>query len=280
MKQITIFLSFLTLLAFTATAQINMPQPSPGASVSSTVGITKVSIDYFRPGVKGRTVFSTADGALVPYGPIWRTGANSGSIISFSTGVKVAGTDVKAGEYQIVSKPGASEWEVMLISNMIGGNMTNFDESKVVATAKVKAMKTSSSVERMSFQITDINENSTAANIEFSWADVMWKLPIEVEYEGAVENQIYGAYSAAANYYLEKGENLDMALNLMNLYLERGNNSRQFWNVHTKARILAAMGKKAEAIATATKSLEAAKKNPGGDFGYVARNEALIKSMK
>lgn len=280
MKRITNLLALNLLIAFAATAQINTPQPSPAGSVSSTVGITEVKIDYFRPGVKGRKIFGSGEGYLEQYGEIWRTGANAGSMVSFSTDVKVAGQDVKAGDYQIVSKPGASEWEVMLISEPIGGNEGAYDESKAVVKTTVKASKTSGLVERMTFQITDISEDNTSANIQFAWENTMWSMPIEVEFATAVENQITGAYTAAANYYLSKGENLETALMLMDMFLNTGENSRMFWHVHTKARILAELGKKKEAKATAEDSMEKAKNWPNGDFGYIKRNQDLIDSLK
>jgi len=279
MKQITNLLALNLLFAFAATAQINTPLPSPAGSVSSTVGITEVKIDYFRPGVKGRKIFGSGDEYLEQYGEIWRTGANAGSMISFSTDVKVAGQDVKAGEYQIVSKPGASEWDVMLISEPIGGNESAYDESKAVMKTTVKPSETAGTVERMTFQITDISEDNTSANIRFAWENTMWSIPLEVDFSAAVEDQILGAYSAAAGYYLSKGENLETALDLMNMYLDAGN-SGQFWNVHTKARILAKLGKKKEAIATAKDSMEKAKNWPSGDFGYIKRNQELIDSLK
>ncbi|MDE0471777.1 MAG: DUF2911 domain-containing protein [Ekhidna sp.] len=279
MKRIINLLVFNGLIAFAATAQINTPQPSPAGSVSSVVGITEVKIDYFRPGVKGRKIFGNGDEYLEQYGEIWRTGANAGSMISFSTDVKVAGQDVKAGEYQIVSKPGPSEWDVMFISEPIGGTESAYDESKAVMKTTVKPSEPAGTVERMTFQITDISEDNTSANIQFAWENTMWSIPMEVDFSGAVENQILGAYSAAASYYLNKGENLETALDLMNMYLDAGN-SGQFWNVHTKARILAKLGKKKEAIATAEDSMEKAKKWPNGDFGYIQRNRDLIDSLK
>jgi len=265
---------------FTATAQINTPQPSPAGSVSSTVGITDVKIDYFRPGVKGRKIFGSGDEYLEQYGEIWRTGANAGSMISFSTNVKVAGQEVKAGTYQIVSKPGASEWEVMLISEPIGGNEGAYDESKAVVKTTVSAAKTAGAVERMTFQITDISEDNTSANIQFSWENTMWSLPMTVEFDAAIESQIAGAYTSAANYYLTKGENLETALMLMDAYLNTGGNSAQFWHIHTKARILAKLGKKKEAKAAAEESMEKAKNWANGDFGYIKRNQDLIDSLK
>lgn len=287
MKKITNLIALSFLIAFGATAQINTPQPSPAGSVSSTVGLTEISIDYFRPGMKGRKIFGSGEEYLEQYDEIWRTGANAGTMVTFSTDVKVAGQDVKAGEYQMVSLPGKDSWDVMLISEPIGGNEGAYDESKVVAKATVKPMTLSTPVERMTFQIADINADNTSASIQFSWENTMWNVPVTVSYHEAVMKDIAAKtqvnpqnYVAAANYYLAAGENLEQALEWMNKYLSVGENSGQFWNVHVKAQILAKLGKKKEAIAAAKDSMEKAKNFAQGDFGYVKRNQDLIDSLK
>ena len=288
MKQSLLSALLLTGIMFIAEAQINTPIPSPSGSVSSTVGLTDIKIDYFRPGVKGRKIFGTGDQFLEQYGVVWRTGANGGSVVSFSTDLKIAGQEVKAGDYQIVSRPGKDEWEVMFITEMIGGNMTNYKEDIVAAKAKVKPMATAANVERLTFQIANISEDNTTADIQFSWANVMWNVPVSVEYDETVMKEIAektqvnpANYMQAANYYVAAGKDLDQALAWVNAYLAVGNNSAQFWNVHTKARILAMLGKDKEAIATAKDSIEKAKaRGEGNDFGYVKRNEDLIKEIK
>ncbi|WP_462248061.1 DUF2911 domain-containing protein [Ekhidna sp.] len=287
MKRITNLIALCVLVTFGANAQINTPQPSPAGSVSSTVGLTEITIDYFRPGVKGRQIFGNGDEYLEQFDEIWRTGANAGTIITFSTDVKVAGQDVKAGEYQIVSIPGKDEWQVMLHTEMIGGNMGNFKEDNVAAKATVKTMKLDNSVERLTFQISDISADNTSANIHFAWDNMSFKVPVEVSFHDAVMKDIATKtqvnpqnYTAAANYYLAAGENLEQALDWMNKYLAIGENSGQFWNVHVKAQILAKMGKKKEAIATAKDSMDKAKNFAQGDFGYIKRNQDLIDSLK
>ncbi|MEP1033732.1 DUF2911 domain-containing protein [Ekhidna sp.] len=287
MKRITNLIALCVLVTFGATAQINTPQPSPAGSVSSTVGLTEISIDYFRPGKKGREIFGDGDKYLQPFGQIWRTGANAGTIITFSTDVKIAGQDLKAGKYQIVSIPGSDEWQVMFHTEMIGGNMGNYKEENVAAKATVKTMKLSNSVERMTFQISDISADNTSANIHFAWDNMSFKVPVSVDFHASVMSDITAKtqvnpqnYVAAANYYLNSGENLEQALEWMNKYLSMGENSGQFWHVHTKAQILAKMGNKKEAIETAKDSMEKAKNFAQGDFGYIKRNEDLIASLK
>ncbi|MEM6644420.1 MAG: DUF2911 domain-containing protein [Bacteroidota bacterium] len=280
----------LLLLCFfftvSVTAQIDTPAPSPAGAVSSTVGLTEVSVEYYRPGKKGRKIFGDGSDFLVPYGQIWRTGANAGTILSLSTDAKIGDTEVKAGEYQIVSKPGADTWNIMLITEMIGGNMSKYNEDIVAATINVKPMKTKNTVERMTFQIAEISEDNTKATIQFCWDNLSFEIPIEVSFHESVMKDIAAKtqvnpqnYVAAANYYLTTGENLEQALEWMNAYLAVGKNSGQFWNVHTKARILAAMGNKKEAIATAKDSMKKAENWESGDFGYIKRNQDLIDSL-
>ncbi len=287
MKRITNLIALCALVTFSATAQINTPQPSPAGSVSSTVGLTEITIDYFRPGVKGREIFGTGDQYLEQFGEIWRTGANAGTIIEFSTDVQIAGQDVKAGKYQIVSIPGADEWQVMFHTEMIGGSMADYNEEKVAAKATVKTMKLDNPVERMTFQISDISADNTTANIHFAWENLSFKVPVSVNFHEAVMKDIAAKtqvnpqnLTAAANYYLNAGENLEQALEWMNTYLAMGQNSGQFWHVHTKAQILAKMGNKKDAIATAKDSMEKAKNFAQGDFGYIKRNQDLIDSLK
>src|SRR5688500_19210426 len=117
----SLFIIALAVFTLAAEAQVQTPQPSPAGSVSTTVGLTDVKIDYFRPRVKGRKIFTADASALLPYGKIWRTGANNGTKISFSDDVKVEGVAVPKGEYLILSWPGATEWTVSIYKDLALG---------------------------------------------------------------------------------------------------------------------------------------------------------------
>lgn len=281
-------LLLLMVVCGTAMAQIDTPQPSPAGSVYSKVGLTDVTIDYFRPGVKGRKIFGAGEDFLQPYGQLWRTGANSGSKITLSTDITLGGKTVPAGEYLIFSIPGKDEWTVSLYSDIkLGGNVGGYDKANEVVSTKVKSTKLSTTVERLTFNITDIAEDNASAAIELTWADVSVKVPFQVSFvekvmaDIAAKTQVNpSVYVQAANFYLSQNTKLETALEYINKYLAIGENSKQFWNVHTKAKIQAALGQKKEAIATAKESIETAKANPNGDFGYIKRNEDLIKSLK
>jgi hypothetical protein len=282
-----IALSILVIGTIELKAQIETPQPSPKAKVETTVGLTDVTISYFRPSLKGRQIFGEGDDYLQPFGVLWRAGANNGTILELSTDATIAGNKVEAGKYLVLMTPGESEWEFKLYSDIsLGGNVGNFDESKEVISVIQKSEKLEESVETLTYQISDISANSQSANIHFEWENVSLKIPFEVTYDDKVMAQIeqYTRVSprnliTAANYYYTTDKDLDQALEWINIYLAEGNNSAQFWNLHLKAQILAKMGDKKEAKKVAEQSIALAKKNSSGDFGYVKRNQDLIDSL-
>jgi tetratricopeptide (TPR) repeat protein len=268
-------------------AQIIIPQPSPKANVETTVGLTDVSISYFRPSLKGRQIFGDGEDYLQPYGVLWRAGANSGSVLNLSTEAVIAGKKVDAGKYLIFMIPGEKEWEFKLYSDLsIGGNVGNYDESKEVISVIQEAKELDEAVETLTYQISDISADNKSANLHFEWENVSLKIPFEVTYDDLVMTQIEQNTKvdprnliAAANYYYTTDKDLKQALKWIDTYLAEGNNSAQFWNLHLKAQILAKMGDKKEAKKVAEKSIELAKKNSSGDFGYVKRNQDLINSL-
>lgn len=282
------FAAAMALISTMAFSQINVPLPSPPGSVSSQVGITDVTIDYFRPKVKGRKIFGPGSDYLQPYGNIWRTGANSGSKLTLSTEATIAGQKVEAGEYLIFTIPGKDEWSFMLYSDLsIGGNVAAYDKEKEVLRTTVEPMSLDNPVETLTFNISDISADNKQAKIQMSWADVSIKVPMEVDFHDAVMKEISaktqvnpGNYTAAASYYLQAGEDLGQALEWMNKYLSMDGNDGHFWHIHTKAKILAKMGKKKEAMEAAKESMEKAENYPNGDFGYIKRNKDLIAEIK
>jgi tetratricopeptide (TPR) repeat protein len=287
-KSILLFgLSILLIGTLELNAQINIPQPSAKAKVETTVGLTDVSISYFRPSVKDRQIFGEGDDYLQPYGVLWRAGANSGSVLTLSTDATIAGNKVEAGEYLIFMTPGENEWEFKLYSDLsLGGNVGNYDESNEVISVIQEVEKLDEKVETLTYQISDISADNKTANIHFSWENASLKIPFEVSYDEIVMAQIEQNTKVnprnlitAANYYYTTGKDLNQALKWVDAYLAEGNNSAQFWNLYLKAQILAKLGNKKEAKKVAEKSIELAKKNSSGDFGYIKRNQDLIDSL-
>jgi Protein of unknown function (DUF2911) len=134
-KTLTFFLA--SLVATAALAQVRTPRPSPKASLTQTVGTTDVSIVYSRPGVKGRSVW----GGLVPYGQVWRTGANEPTVITFSEDVSINGQALKKGSYSIHTIPGQSEWSIIFNSAADPNGNYSYDKAKDVLTVKATPQK-------------------------------------------------------------------------------------------------------------------------------------------
>lgn len=280
-----ITLLFAALVAVSE-AQIQTPAASPSASVSTVVGLTDIKINYSRPRAKGRKIFGDGAAFLTPYGKIWRTGANNGTRITFSDDVKVEGIAVAKGEYLLLSWPGANEWTISLYKDLsLGGNVEGYKAENDAAKFTVKSEKLTERVETFTMNIGDIADNSTSAKVQIAWENTSVKFTVAVDFDAKVMKSIAdgtkvspGNYSTAAAYYFENGKDLKQALAWMDEAIK--GNPNAFWNIHTKAKIQKAMGDKAGALATATLSMEMAKKNADGDFGYIKLNEDLIKTLK
>jgi hypothetical protein len=266
----------MALLSQPIVAQIATPAPSPGSTLTQAVGLTEVTVEYSRPAVKGRTIFA-ADG-LVPYGEVWRTGANQATKITFSDDVKVDGNELKAGSYAILSRPAADSWEVMFYA-YDGGNWVPYQEKEAVATVKAKTMKTGHKIENFSIMIDNIENDK--ADIIFAWDGTAAVVPLSVEVDkrvtAAIERVLAGPtandYFAAASYYHETGKDLNKALEWINKATEGDN--PMFWQVRRKALILADLNRKPEAIEAAKKSMELAEAANNAD--YVRMNKKSIE---
>jgi hypothetical protein len=270
-----------------ASAQINLPAPSPAGKVYSKVGLTDVEITYSRPKAKGRAIFGSGDSFLVPFGQIWRTGANSGTIITTSADLEVDGQNLPAGEYMLITIPNEDAWDVMFYKDKsIGGNMAAFKEENVQIKVKGQVSKRTEPVEVLTFNIADLSDDNTTAAIELTWENTAVKIPLKTDFDKVVMEQIAkntkvnpSNYVAAANYYFSTGRDLDQAIAWMDLYLAE--NPNQFWNIHLKAQMLAKKGDKKSikaAIETAQDSLAKAKA-ADSDFGYIKLNEDLIAEL-
>lgn len=262
-------------------AQLKTPQPSPSLTFKQTVGLTEITVEYSRPGVKGRTIF----GDLIPYGEIWRTGANASTKIEVSDDVKIGGKDVPAGKYALYTIPNKDEWTIILHKNTSYWGVGEYKEEEDLVRFNVKSSESSNSVE--SFTINFGTFTEAGANMSLSWANTMVSFAIETNTSAMVEKQIKellidgpaaGTYAGAARYYLDNDKDMNQALDWMNKAIEKRPDA--FWYVHQKAKMQAKLGMKKEAIATAEKSLEMAKSSKGGDYGYIANNEKLIEELK
>lgn len=279
----SLLIVMIALMTLVAEAQVTTPSASPAGSVSSTIGLTDVKIDYFRPRLKGRKIFGDKD-VMYPWGTIWRTGANNGTKISFSDDVKVEGIAVPKGEYLIFTWPGATEWTVSLYKDLtLGGNTDGYDKSKEAANFKVKSEKTAAPVETFTISIDDIAADNKSGKVSLAWENTIVKFNVVTDYDAKVMKSIEANtkvnpnnYFQSAVYYLDNGKDLKQALEWINIALQ--SNPTAFWMLHQKAKIQKGLGDKKGATETATASLNEAKKANNKD--YQTMNEDLIKSMK
>lgn len=253
---------------------IKTPAPSPKQTVKQEFGLSTIEVEYSRPSKKGRVVF----GDLVPYGAMWRTGANAQTLITFGDDVNFGGKAVKAGKYSLITIPGTSEWEVILATPET--SVFNYKAENDVVRVKAKAQTLPFEIETFTIMLDDVS--STSLNLGMMWSNQYVSLPITVDIDTKVMAQIDNAmnkdtrpYFQAASYYFENGKDIAKALEWANKAVEA--QPTAYWVAHLKAKIQAKMGDKAGAKASAMKSIELAKEAKNND--YVILNEKLIKSL-
>lgn len=269
---------FLILLIGVSSFAQDFPAPSPKATISQVVGITEISVEYSSPGVKDRKLF----GDLVPYGEVWRTGANKATAITFEHEVIVKGMEVAAGSYSIFTVPKEDgNISVLLNKETELWGTGNRDNGKDVAGFDVPLKKEKESIERMRFTFENTTNNST--DLKFAWGEYRFTVPIQVKTAGLVEQNVnetiaefdkqYEFYADAARYYYDEG-NYPSAEKYGTISVEM---SEKFWNTHTLAKTYKELGKNDLAKKWARKSLELSKK---ADYKpYIERNEKLLSEL-
>lgn len=276
MKKLVLFVFAVTLL-FSVDAQIETPQPSPFTKIEQKVGLTDVTLEYSRPSMKGRKIF----GDLVPYGKIWRTGANKNTMVTFSDDVVVDGTTLKAGSYAIFVTPGESSWDVIFYSDIENwGTPREWDDSKVAAKTTVNTYEMPMAVETWTISIDDLKSNS--AQIGFIWENtyvgVKVKVPTDAKVSASIEKTMAGPgagdYYSAAVYNLTEEKDLDKAQIWMDKAMSMIENPG-FWQLRQQSLLYAKLGDKKKAIETAKKSLAGAEAAGNGD--YVKMNKESLK---
>lgn len=272
----------LMLLAFTTVysvkAQVETPAPSPFSKIEQKVGLTDITLEYSRPNMRGRTVF----GDLVPYGKIWRTGANKNTTISLSTDAVVDGQTLKAGSYAIFTKPEKDSWEVYFYSDTENwGTPRNWDDSKVAAKVTADVYNMPVKIETFTITFDDLTSNS--AVLGMLWEDVYVGVKIEVPTDDLVSKSISkvmngpgaGDYYSAAVYYLQEGKDINQAKKWIDKAIAMSGENAPFWQLRQQSLIYAKAGDKKGAIAAAKKSLAAAE--AAGNADYVKMNKDSLK---
>ena len=275
MKKLIFSLLLTVACSFGALAQIQTPAASPEQTLTQSVGLSSVTVQYSRPAMRGRTIF----GDLVPMDKLWRTGANKNTLVTFESDATVGGSPLKAGTYALYTVPSKDEWTVYFYTDTENWGLPKpWDENKIAAVFKVKAQSLDSSVE--SFTITIDKVTDSGAHLTISWENTSVAIPFGFDTESAVMQTIErtmngpaaGDYYQAAVYYL----NADKDINKAKTWIDKAiaMSEPAYWYYRQKALIYAKSGDKKGAIAAAERSMELAQ--AAGSQDYVAMNKKSL----
>lgn len=305
-RSFAFILMFLALCAATEisaqTQSLRLPRASQKASVMQTVGVTDVTITYSRPAVKGRKVWGNAsaaemakvkgtatldgssqskDDAMVPYGHVWRTGANEATIFAVTDDVMINGQKLPAGTYSLHTIPEANEWTIIFNSDAGQWGSFSYDEKKDVLRVKAKPQMVADNQESLSFTIPTVTDNT--AQVLIRWEKMAVPFTVEIPNVKALMEQKIDAVVAAnptdwkiplsvAGQYGSTNE-LDKALAWTDKSIAV---KSTFQNLSAKARYLYAAGRKDEALTVADKAVAQGK----ADGVDTSRFEKMIENMK
>ncbi|MFT5251777.1 MAG: hypothetical protein ACI87N_000768 [Flavobacteriales bacterium] len=275
MKKILIALVVI-ITQFTLEAQVKTPQASPKAVINQVVGLTDVEVVYSRPSAKGRAVF----GNLVPFGQLWRTGANENTTVSFSDDVMIDGKTLKKGKYALYTIPSIQSWEVIFYTATDNwGTPAEFKEANVALRTTVKEEALPKSVDTFTIGLSALTNNS--ANLEISWensyAAVKFEVPTQKIAIASIEKVLAGPsaadYFGSAQYFLQSNGDIPKARTYIDKALELSSD-KPFYYLRLKSLIQAKQGDKKGATETAKLSLTASE--AAGNLDYVKMNKDSI----
>ena len=269
-------LSLMALaMAFISQAQtVKVPAPSPLQTLKQNFALSEITIEYSRPSARGRAVY----GDVVPFGKVWRTGANGSTKITFGEDVKVEGKAVKAGTYALYSIPGKDSFTFMLYKDLkLGGDVANYSAENELIRFAVKSSKVTEKVETFTMNVSDITASSS--NIELTWENTRVAFNITADIDASIMASIDKAlnkdnkpYYQAASYYYDNNKDMKLALEWVNKATEQ--NPKAYWVVLLKAKIELKLKDKAAAKASAEKVIEMAKADK--DDAYIKNGENLL----
>jgi hypothetical protein len=278
MKKLLLIVLVLTL-SLNVSAQIETPPPSPSAKLEQKVGLTDVTLEYSRPSMRGRTIF----GDLVPYGTLWRLGANANTKITFSTDVIIGDYNLKGGEYAVYATPNETSWNLVFYNDTSNwGTPEQWDDSKVVAMVNAEVYTMPMKIETFTMTFDDLS--SSSATLGMLWENVYVGVKIAVPTDNIVLANINDVmngtptgndFYAAAVYYLQEGKDIKQARTWMDKAISMAGDKVAFWQLRQQSLIYAKAGDTEAAIAAAKKSLAAAE--TAGNADYVKMNKDSLK---
>ena len=270
---LTFGLIFFTSILFTINSNaqqlLTTPDISQAASVSQTIGLTKITIDYHRPGVKGRVIW----GKLVPYNEVWRAGANENTTISFSDQVKINGQDLPAGTYGLHMIPTENDWTIIFSKNIWSWGSFFYNQKEDALRIKVKPV-TNEFREWLDYSFDDPSD--TSAEVALLWEKMKIPFKVSVNVDKVVLNHFqmqlenlpgfnWRAFSQAAAYFLNKNDYLDQASKWIDRSIGMNKNGTNLW---IKASILEKQGMNADAEKIKKDALSIATEQEINAFGY------------
>ena len=269
-----LFLTFFTSISF---AQIQTPDASPYSKIEQKVGLTDFTISYSRPAKRSRIIM----GDLVPYGAIWRAGANANTTVTFNDPIMIEGQALAAGKYAIFVKPQPKEWEVYFYTKTNNNGLPQkWDPESVALTVNAKVTSLQETIESFTIALEDLN--AKGATLSFKWentkASLDVKVPTDEKAMESIAKTIKGSPSArdfylAAIYYKDTGRDLKQAKKWIAKAISM--DADRYWMYRQQSLILNGLGETSKAVEAAKISLELAKK--AGNQDYVRLNTKAIK---
>src|SRR3984893_16676487 len=239
--------------------ELNIPRVSQRGSVTQRVGLTDITIAYHRPAVGGREIW----GKTVPYGKVWRAGANENTTITFSDDVSVEGKPLAAGTYGFHTIPDKDQWTIIFSKNSTSWGSFSYDEKEDALRVTTRP-QAADFREALTYTFEEVKPDSTAATLR--WEKVAVPFHISVDVKGIVlrgiKNELrsvggftWAGYDEAAQWCLDNNYNLEEALKWKDTSIQ---NEERFENLESKSRILEALGRKDEAVKTLSVAVDKA----------------------
>jgi len=268
----------VSLVHLSTSAQtFRTPSPSTPQFIRQDFGLSNIELSYSRPDVKGRKIF----GDLVPFGQVWRTGANQATTLTFADTVTIGGATIAPGKYGLLTIPAAGNWTFIITRQTDVTNPAAYHQDQDIVRVQATPHTLPFSVETMTIEFSNVT--ASTCNLDLLWDNIAVGIPISTSTDARVMSMINNTlikdnrpYYQAAFYYLENGKDLNKALEWFDKAIAQ--DPTAFFVVYQKARCLAKLGRKQDAIAAAKQSIDLATKANNNDF--VVLNQKLIASLQ
>jgi hypothetical protein len=243
-------------ISFAQSFTLDLPLQSQGAQISQRIGITDITISYHRPLVNDRKVW----GGLVPYGEVWRAGANMNTTITFSDPVQIEGKPLDKGTYGLHMIPNADEWTIIFSKNSTSWGAFTYDQKEDALRVTVKP-KAADMHNALTYDFDQLTKDSAVVELEWEKVAVPFKVSIDVHdvVQASLKNQLrnlsqytWMSWDNAANYLLTEKYDLDDALTYANKSIE---NEDRYETEMSKSQVLTALNRKDEAAVALKKAL-------------------------